>query len=162
MPNVTLGTPPDSMADSRGRNWANKQANEDYSKEAIVPIRLVCDADHLSLMPERGSGREIRVIQLHEQTSDSVDELVNAVWDRVDSWGTAGRGSYWRPKLVVEVEKGGEQRFADLKLLLKDSGFDVVERQRTPAGAKGKPIPQRPRPRPRLQNAFPRTANYAT
>ena len=138
MPNLTMGQPPQSVAHERGRNWANQGANDEYAKEAVVPIKLICDADHLALVPERGSGREIRVIKLRERTADSVNELVDAVWDQVDSWGTAGRGNYWRPKLVLEIEPGGEQRFADLKALLKDSGFDIDGRPRTP------PKPKRP------------------
>jgi hypothetical protein len=139
MPSFNMGQQPDSLADHRGRNWANKNANDDRAKEAIVPVKLVCDSEHLALVPERGSGREVRVIKLGESTSDSVNELVDAVWDHVESWGTAGHGNYWRPKLVFQIEPGGEQRFADLQALLKNSGFDVEGRPRTPL----KPRPKR-------------------
>jgi hypothetical protein len=130
MPTFNVGQPPASLAAQRGQNWANVKANEQYSKEDVVPIKIICDSDHLSLMPERGSGREIHVIKLAPRTADSVDELVNAVWDQVESWGSAGRGNYWRPKLVMEIAPGGEARFADLNALLKDSGLDVEGRTR--------------------------------
>lgn len=139
MPNLTLGQPPASIADQRGRNWANQSANNEHATEAIVPIKLICDADHLALVPERGSGQEIRIIKLGARTADSVNELVDAVWDQVDSWGTAGQGNYWRPKLVLEIEPGGERRFAELKALLADSGFDIAGRTREPP----KPKPKR-------------------
>jgi hypothetical protein len=146
-PNFTMGQPPASLANQRGQNWANVKANEQYSKEDIVPIKVICDSDHLSLMPERGSGREIRVIKLGPQTADSVDELVNAVWDQVESWGSAGRGNYWRPKLVMDIAPGGEARFADLKALLNDSGLDIEGRPRA-----AKP-PQRREPQPPRRRA---------
>jgi hypothetical protein len=73
----------------------------------------------------------MRVIQLKPRTSESLDDLVNTVWDRIDSWGTAGRNMYWRPTLFMEVEPGGERRYHELQSLLANSGFDVTGRQRT-------------------------------
>ena len=154
MPNMTFGEQPQSIAQHRGKNWANQGANDERAKEAIVPVKMICDADHLSLVPERGSGQEMRIIKFSARTADSVNELVDAVWDQVDSWGTAGRGNYWRPKLVLVIEPGGEQRFEDLKSLLKESGFDIEGRPRTPQKPKRPssakphwPNPFRARPR---------------
>jgi hypothetical protein len=149
IPNLTIGQP-DSLANQNGQNWANPAANQMYSKEVIAPIKMICDADHLSVVPERGSGREMRVIVLGECTSDSINELVDAVWDQVESWGTAGKGNYWRPKLVLQIEPGGEQRFADIDSLLKNSGLDVEGRVRI--SPKRQPQPKA-RPKRRL-NGF--------
>lgn len=112
------------MAKKRDRNWANPDAST-----SNIPIEralhIVCDADHLTLMPE-GRGRQgMRVIPFKRQTVESVDDLVSTVWDRIDSWGSAGRDMYWRPVLLMEVEPGGQRRYAELQALLADSGFDV-------------------------------------
>jgi hypothetical protein len=116
----------------REKNWANPDAGT-TNVPIQRPIRIVCDADHLTLLPE-GRGRQgMRVIQLRPQTSESLDDLVSTVWDRIDSWGTAGRNMYWRPTLVMEVEPGGERRYAELQAMLANSGFDVHARPRTRA-----------------------------
>ncbi|HJT33142.1 MAG TPA: hypothetical protein VJ783_13955 [Pirellulales bacterium] len=94
-------------------------------------IRIVCDAEHLTVMPDGRAARGMKIIKLGTHTEDSLDELVSTVWDRIDSWGTAGRGMYWRPKLVMTIEPGGQRRYTELQALLADSGFDVHGRPRT-------------------------------
>lgn len=114
----------ESMAKKRDKNWANPDASTP-SIPIQRPIRIVCDAEHLTLLPE-GRGRQgMRVIPFKRQTIQSVDDLVSTVWDRIDSWGTAGKGMYWRPVLMMEVEPGGQRRYTELQALLADSGFDV-------------------------------------
>jgi hypothetical protein len=122
-----------SVAKKRGeKNWANPQAST-ANIPIERPIRIVCDADHLTLMPEGRGKQGMRIIPLQGSTVASVDNLVGAVWDRIDSWGMAGRGMYWRPTLTMEVEPGGERRYAELHALLADSGFDVRGQQRSRA-----------------------------
>ena len=115
----------ESIAKKRGeKNWANPDAGTS-SIPIERPIRVVCDADHLTILPEGRGRQSMRVIPFKRGTVESVDELVAAVWDRIDSWGTAGRGMYWRPRLNLEVEPGGQRRYTELQSLLADSGFDV-------------------------------------
>jgi hypothetical protein len=152
-PNLNFGpqnqqqSMPDSVAKKRGeRNWANPDA-----ATSSIPlqrsIRVVCDADHLTLLPE-GRGRQgMRVVPLKKSTDEAVDDLVTAVWDRIDSWGTAGRGMYWRPTLIMEVEPGGQHRYAELKSLMADSGFDVHGEPR-----RKRLIPTRPAKNTRVSN----------
>ena len=108
----------------REKNWANPDAST-MNVPIERPIRVVCDADHLTLLPEGRGKQAMRVIPFKGQTYESVDDLVGAVWDRIDSWGPAGRGMYWRPKLQMEIEPGGQRRYTELQALLADSGFDV-------------------------------------
>ena len=65
------------------------------------------------------------------RTEESVDDLVTAVWQRVETWGSAGRGMYWHPQLSVDVAPGADGRFNDLQTLLADSGLEVKEKQLT-------------------------------
>ncbi|HVA49138.1 MAG TPA: hypothetical protein VNH11_22435 [Pirellulales bacterium] len=108
----------------REKNWANPDAST-TNVPIERPIRVVCDAEHLTLLPEGRGKQGMRVIPFKPRTAESVDDLVGAVWDRIDSWGTAGRNMYWRPTLLMEVEPGGQRRYAELQSLLADSGFDV-------------------------------------
>lgn len=127
-PNLTLGNQsndkPASMAKTRGDNWASRNTNQTLT-QVERPIRIKCDSDHLTLLPDRGTRRGLKVVELAPRTEESVDALVDAVWKRVDTWGTPGEASVWQPALVFEVAPGGEKRFADLKTLLSKSGLRV-------------------------------------
>ncbi|HWB14214.1 MAG TPA: hypothetical protein VG826_33615 [Pirellulales bacterium] len=113
----------------REKNWANPDAST-TNVPIQRPIHMVCDADHLTLLPEGRGKQGMRVIPLKSKTSESLEDLVSTVWDRIESWGTAGRNMYWRPTLFMEVEPGGERRYRELQALLANSGFDIHGRPR--------------------------------
>jgi hypothetical protein len=112
-----------SLADTRGVNWGLPKSSP-RSVAATRPIRVECHPDRLVLPPELGQ-REGKEIPLQANTEASVDEFISAVWDRMDSWGIAGRNTYWRPVLKVRVAPGADERFRDLQTLLDGSGLDL-------------------------------------
>jgi hypothetical protein len=67
-------------------------------------------------------------IEIGPRTEDSIDAFVSAVWERIDSWGIAGKGMYWQPVLNVRVAPGAEGRFTDLNVLLENSGLEVARK----------------------------------
>ncbi|HOM16474.1 MAG TPA: hypothetical protein PLQ00_04055, partial [Thermoguttaceae bacterium] len=109
----------------RGRNWALPEAT-DKAIPITRPIPVQCYSDRLVIGPD---GERRKEIPLGAQSLESVDELVGAIWEQVESWGIAGRGMYWRPVLSVQVAPGAEGRFQELQTLLEDSGV-LVERRR--------------------------------
>lgn len=114
--------PEQNLAKVRGKDWGLP----DTTRDAIPitrPVRVDCYADHLVIAPEGKSGG--RVVRFGPQTRDSVDAMVSAVWDHMDTWGIAGRGMYWRPVLSLRVAPGAEARYDDLKALLEGSGMRV-------------------------------------
>jgi hypothetical protein len=112
-----------SMSRNRGRNWALPTSHT-ASVPVQRPIRVECWSDRLVLVPDT-SDQQSQVIPLGERTEDAVDHLVGAVRTYTKSWGIAGRGMYWKPQLVLNVNPNGETRAADLQTLLSDSGWDV-------------------------------------
>lgn len=133
-PNVALGqTAKASLADRRGKNWGLP----DTVRSAVPitrPLRIDCTSDRLVVRSEENAARGAKVVPLKEKTEDSIEELVSIVWEHIDKWGSAGRGMYWRPILSVDVQPGGAARFADLQILLADSGLDVRARGATSGG----------------------------
>jgi hypothetical protein len=115
----------DSFEKSRGENWALR-GEPPVSVPVGRPVRVECAADKLTIRPEK-RGAEPVVIPLTGATADSVDQLVAAVWDEVDTWGFAGNGFVWRPELRLEVKPGGQGRFEDLRALMAGSGLDVSQ-----------------------------------
>jgi hypothetical protein len=114
-----------SIAATRGRGWGvNSQVG---AIGASRPILIRCSADKLVIVPD-ARGQATNEISLGPKTEASIDDLVAGVWTQTESWGKAGRGMYWKPTLVVEVQPGGEERFRDLQVLLAESGLDVQKR----------------------------------
>jgi hypothetical protein len=117
---------PRSLAETRGANWGLSPAAR-ASNPITRPIHIVCEGDKLLVHSERPGDAPV-VVPLRQRTDDSVDQLVDQVQKRIEDWGLAGRGLYWRPQLILEVGQSGEGRYADLEALLADSGFDVKRR----------------------------------
>lgn len=116
-----------SLARTRGENWGLPDA----ARGAVPitrPVHIVCDADHLTLVSDSRDGRGVKVIALGPRTEDCLAELVSSVWERIDAWGIAGNGMYWRPVLSMEIVPGGEGRYRDLEALLAGSGLAVQEK----------------------------------
>ena len=118
------------MAKTRGRDWGLPDAGLGHSP-ATRPIRIQCHNDRLVIMPEAKNALP-KEVRLTERAQDSMDEFVAGVWQHMKGWGTAGKGLYWRPTLLVEVEPGAADRYAEVKGLLENSGLDVHERQPQP------------------------------
>jgi hypothetical protein len=117
-------TSPTNPATGRGENWGLPEAGRG-AVPITRPILLECHPDRLVVLPEQGTiGGQ--TIPLGARMDGSLDTLVSAVWSRMQSWGMAGAGMYWRPILRVRVAPGAEPRFEELKRLLAGSGL-VVE-----------------------------------
>jgi hypothetical protein len=61
---------------------------------------------------------------------DEIDKLIPAIWKRMDGWGIAGAGMYWKPILSVQVRPGAESRFREFVALMKNSGLVVQRKQK--------------------------------
>jgi hypothetical protein len=111
-------------AKSKHRNWAVPE--ESRSSISITrPIQLECRADQLVVLGERGDYPRQQSIPFSSDTSQAVEPLVAAVWERINSWGIAGDGMHWKPVLVVQVAPNGTSRYEDLLALLGNSGLEM-------------------------------------
>jgi hypothetical protein len=108
----------------RPQNWALKEATQ-YTTGLSRYVRIRCGADRFVLAAQPGLAKE-RVIPITDSTQAATDQLVQAIWEFQESWGSAGEHGHWRPILQVRVVPGGEQRLSELKALLKNSGL-VIE-----------------------------------
>ncbi len=115
-----------SLTAKRGKGWGLRDAARG-SVGIRRPIRIECHADRLVVFSDRGP-RDNKVVPLGSRVESSVDTLISAVWEQMETWGIAGRSMYWRPVLKVSVGPGGERRFAELATLLEGSGL-LVERK---------------------------------
>ncbi len=117
----------EKLAKTRGRDWGLPDGGSGAAA-ATRPTLVECRNDRLVLLSE-DRGHAATEVRLGPHAKDSMDEFVGHVWQHMKSWGTAGKGLYWRPTLVMEVEQGAADRYAEVKSLLADSGLDVQERR---------------------------------
>lgn len=116
-----------SIARSQGANWA-LPGGSDGAIAIQRPVNLRCDAGTLELLPEAGTDQAQVAIPCTSGTESAVRDMVSALWTRVDSWGIAGAGAYWKPVIEVFVTPAGESRYAEVVALLEDSGLIVIRR----------------------------------
>jgi len=116
-----------SLANSRGVDWGLPNAAA-ASVPISRPIRIDCFRNRLVIVPEPGliGGKSI---SLGPRTELSIDAFVSAVWQYMEGWGIAGNGMYWRPILKVRVAPEAELRFAELNILLEDSGLKIERKE---------------------------------
>ena len=117
------GGSPRPLADVRGTDWA-LAATARRNTPVTRPIHVLCERDRISLLPTDRRGTA-KVIPLRGATARDIDRVVEAIQQRVETWGIAGEKFYWQPALKLVVRRGGEARASDLRILLRDSGVEV-------------------------------------
>jgi len=117
-----------SIAESRGSDWAVQRA-----MRGAVPIRrpiqVVVRNSQIALLPSRHVTRGTEatgvVISLDQPLDRVSHEFVAALKVRIDEWGLAGNGLYWRPVLELHVGPDAGRTASKLMQLLKNSGVEV-------------------------------------
>lgn len=112
-----------SLAQIRGENWALPVGSRALTP-IWRPIKIRCLREAIVLEPEEGLGQPVWILW-QSPPERTVDELVGAIWQYVETWGPAGRGMAWRPVLKVKVIPGAEAHAQLLRELLDGSGLPI-------------------------------------
>lgn len=135
-------TPSQPIAESRGANWA---VNEPRQKAVAIsrPISVVVRENKMIIMPtgfaKRGPEATGKEIALDQSINDISNNFKKAVHERIDEWGMAGSGMYWKPVLELHVEENASMTATRIVHLLKGSGVEVQLPATANAGATGSP-----------------------
>ncbi len=116
-----------SIARRQGANWALPGA----AMGAIPiqrPVHVECLVEGLRLRAEQGVAGSSVTVPWSGASEGATRKLVKAIWDRIDAWGIAGAGAYWKPVVELDVQPGAERRYYELGGLLQDSGIEVNRR----------------------------------
>ncbi|MGN6543590.1 MAG: hypothetical protein ACTHK7_00960, partial [Aureliella sp.] len=114
----------EAVAKRKGRNWA-WSAGPPRDTAIVRAIRVACYEDRWVVLAEPAAGEKAHTVMLDVSLQTSAEELAKVIADRVDRWGFALAGGYWKPVLIVEVAQGGQRRFEQLKRLLDGSGLEI-------------------------------------
>jgi hypothetical protein len=116
------------IADSKGANWATGRPNL-RSMAIRRPIPVVVRENKMILMPTSNNKRSVdsqaQEITLDQSVHDISESFAAAVKSRIDDWGLAGSGMYWKPVLELTVEPEAEMTATRIAHLLRDSGVEV-------------------------------------
>jgi hypothetical protein len=123
-PAIQLGKGGSPLTKARGRDWG-LPPNAAQATGIVRPIRLGCHADRLILFPERDDRRAPDTLLVEGSMLDEIDTLAQRIAARVESWGLAVAGGYWKPVLNVHVAPNAEERFRELQMLLDGSGWEL-------------------------------------
>lgn len=119
-----FGNTLESVASKKGQNWALPSRTEGGTVYRR-PITVTCSADRLVIASGASLDDQPKIVWMRGMTSEAVDPLVEEVWQKIDSWGFAGAGGYWKPELRIRVTQDGLQRARELAVLLDGSGLDL-------------------------------------
>lgn len=121
------------VAASRGRDWAWSG-----DRRTLTPvsrsIRLLCTTGAW-ILPASRSGGQPTVIRYEGTPVQRAEQLAGIIRKKVDSWGYALDGGYWKPELVVEVGPGAQWRYEQLIRLFESSGLKIISARNQPTGA---------------------------
>ena len=111
------------ISDIRGENWALPGISSG-SFPFARPIRVEINERDITLFPTDSRQQPIRV-EFASNTRHTIEQFVAAIWKYMETWGTAGRGMYWKPVLNVYTSPGAGDRADDLEHLFKKSGIEI-------------------------------------
>jgi hypothetical protein len=125
-----------------GKNPSSKAAPNSGSAKSssarsgvpmVRPIRLYVSHERAAVLPD--TARSVDDMEKASSTAESVtfdgtttgriNELIGMLKKHADSWGIAGDGMYWDPRLVLNVASDGVQRADDVRRLLEAAGIKV-------------------------------------
>jgi len=99
----------------------------------VRPIRLYVAADRVVVLPDQAqsptdgalAASNPQRVDFQGATSEQINELIAALKRHADSWGIAGLGMYWDPRLVLNVTSDGVRRADEVRRLLEAAGLKV-------------------------------------
>jgi hypothetical protein len=113
---------------SRHSGHAGFSFDENVPGESAIsrPLAVKLRSDRLQLLGE--DGLVTKDIPTGKGVAEATDELQAAVLDQMKHWGSPGKGSYWRPVLVVDFEPKLAPRYAEIQSHLAESGLTAREK----------------------------------
>jgi hypothetical protein len=127
----------DSSSSDDGKPRKRHNTNPDTAHGATPLTRSIhvqCYGDRIIVVAARDDKRGSRIILLDQHPQVVIEDLFGEVTKRVEGWGIAGRGMYWRPRMVLDIQPGGDARGAELHELLVSGGMDAEIKPTTTGG----------------------------
>lgn len=110
-----------------------KQASAKDGVPMVRPIRLYVANDRVVMLPDTAqspgdmarASSTSQAVAFEGPTSGRINDVLAMLKRHADSWGIAGDGMYWDPRLILNVASDGAQRADDVRRLLEAAGIKV-------------------------------------
>lgn len=130
---VTVGSNKSQKASNAGAGPSSKSQTSRDGLPMIRPIRLYVSHDRAVVLPDSAQTPEEMVkasassqaIQFDGATTSRINDVIGVLKKHADTWGMAGDGMYWDPRLVLNVSGDGVDRADDVRRLLEAAGVKV-------------------------------------
>ncbi len=119
------GAGADPLAESRGANWGLPGGRGPRGAGYTNPIRIAVTPQAIVLLPNNRQREGDRIFAIGDDLTKTVDSLVQAIHQRIDSWGVAPSGGYWQPELRLDVSANADSLTRQVETLLQGSGLTL-------------------------------------
>lgn len=124
---------PSTPSNSGQPNGSKRRRNQRSGVPMVRPIRVYVENDRVVVLPDRAqspsdgdlASSNAQSIAFAGATSAQINEVIAALKRHADSWGIAGQGMYWDPRLVLNVAADGTQRADELRQLFEAAALKV-------------------------------------
>jgi TolA-binding protein len=106
------------------QSWTSSRQG-DKRTPVIRAIQMAVTKDRWFVVDAADNTRAERVIELSDGPSNARNELVEVLQKRMNGWGTAVAGGYWKPVLSVRLLDNDSLSFQRLDALLRGSGIEL-------------------------------------
>jgi len=107
-----------------GHNWSSRRYSPN-STAVTRPMNLVVMEDRWLVMRDGAVDKIETTITMEKGPLEARNQLLQAISNRVDSWGVAVSEGYWQPRLTIEVTPQAELSAQRLQKLLEGSELDA-------------------------------------
>lgn len=133
MAGVAAATPQDTPPPGASGAGAGRTARQRSGVPMVRPIRVYVEEDRVVVLPDRAqspsdgdlASSNSQSIAFAGPTSAQINEVIAALKRHADSWGIAGQGMYWDPRLVLNVAADGADRADELRQLFEAAALKV-------------------------------------
>ncbi len=109
---------------TQGRDWATARSSGRQTP-VLRQIQMVVLPDAWIVLSDTNPRRAEVTISLNQGWKRATDELSRAIRERIDSWGIAVAGGYWKPLLRAEVLSPDSPSLRALERALEGSGIQL-------------------------------------
>ena len=124
VPSLTFENLTRGPQEGRQKNWGLKNAGQSARPVDRI-VRIACDTDRFTIVKQPGLFQHRDILFNGASPESASDRLVQAIWDFMETWDSAGENHFWRPLLRVQVRPGAEAAFEQMKSDLADSGLGI-------------------------------------
>ncbi|MEQ8849874.1 hypothetical protein [Botrimarina sp.] len=120
---AVMGSGPAAQEGGGGGGASTRRAGRS-GVPVVRPIQLLVESERVVLLSDE-TNRPVKVVAMPGPTPAHLNDLLESLEQHAESWGIAGPGMYWDPRLSIRSGRDGAARAAELVELLQAAGLNA-------------------------------------